>query len=67
MYLKKKINRLLKRYFNLIYKQAGFAEPHSSLTISLTIGWVWVGLGLGWNLGSVGVGYRKNLGSETEI
>ena len=38
-------------------KQAWFAEPHSSLTISSTIGWGWgwgwVGVGLGW--GCVGV------------
>ena len=49
-----------------IYKQAGFAEPHSSLTIS----WVGVGLvfalglrfcfGLGWVV--VGLGFRLGPG-----
>ena len=42
---------VLKKFFIWVknkFKQAGFAEPHSSSTI----GWVWVWLGLGW----VGVG-----------
>ena len=48
-----------------MYIQAGFAVPHSSLTIGwvevgfgfgLGWGWVGVGLGLGWGLGWVRVG-----------
>ena len=46
----------------ILYKQAGFAVPHSSLTIGLVgvglgLGWVEVGfgLGLGWGWGWVGV------------
>ena len=44
------------------YKQAEFAEPHSSSTIGWVgsvWGWVVVGLGLGWGWvwGRVGVGY----------
>ena len=39
-----------------IYKQAGFAEPNSSLTIS------WVGVGLGWVRVGVGVGVGLGLG-----
>ena len=43
-------------------KQAGFAEPHSSSTISWTIGWDWgwVGVGMGW--GWVGVRLGVGLG-----
>ena len=44
--------------FNNIYIQAGFAEPHSSLTI----GWVGVGLELGWGWDWVGVGLVMGLG-----
>ena len=40
------------------YKQAGFAEPHSSSTI----GWVWVGVGLG-----LGWGFDKNLGPDKKF
>ena len=56
-------------------KQAGFAVPHSSLTIGWvgvgTLGWGWVGvgvevgLGLGWGWVGVKVFVRKkNLGPE---
>ena len=40
-------------------KQAGFAVPHSSLTIGL--------VGLGFGLVWVGVGSRKNLGLEKNL
>ena len=47
-------------------KQAGFEEPHSSSTISSTIGWVGVGVGvevgvglwLGWVVVGLGLGYN---------
>ena len=39
-------------------KQAGFAEPHSSSTI----GWVWVGLSLGWGCLGVGLEFVSDFG-----
>ena len=46
-------------------KQAGFAEPHSSLTmvgLGLGLGWGWVGLELGLGLGCCWVGVWLGLG-----
>ena len=49
------------------YKQAGFAVPHSSLTIGLVglglrlgLGWGWVGVGLG-------LGWAKSFCPEKEF
>ena len=48
-----------------IYKQAGFAEPHSSSTIS----WVGVvvGLGLGWGCGWGWLGVEVELGLKQNL
>ena len=48
-----------------IAKQAGFAVPHSSLTIGLVgsglvLGWVWFGVGVGVGLG-LKFGSRKRI------
>ena len=48
-----------------VTKQAGFAEPHSSLTIGwvgVGLGWSWVGTGLGMGWDWVGVGLGMGLG-----
>ena len=47
-------------------EQAGFAVPHSSLTIGLVglgLGWGWVGVGFGFGVGKK-IGSLKNLGGR---